>query len=397
MNRKGGLLVLMTLIMGTVLAPINLGFAQQDERITTDRLLSIVDGAKTNLENAFDRFEAQSLPIPDVARDRYLTGLSIADEATQLREAGNLDGAREKALEAMRNFREAFLEISVDIEKSRTEDELEALRAQGLEATATRLEEALKRIDEAAQMAEDRGLDASNLNDKVSEAKSHIESVRSLIQAGELEEGADRLEAAENVFGQAIAEMRPVVDWNKANQVNNFLIHSEDRLERVSSLAVIMLETIAEMLPPAAQQGIEMARQVVNQATERAQERLAEVRELLLQGRVEDAIPKLDELRGEVTQILDAVKQRRPEVGSAMEEIDRLGLAIEVLEMRAVSLEGRQVDVSVLVGRIDEARTLMLDTIEFLKQQDLSSVDETLNNVEAIVEAAKSLADQLEG
>lgn len=387
----------MTLIVGTVLTPVNLGFAQQDERITTDRLLSIVDGAKTNLENAFDRFEAQSLPIPDVARDRYLTGLSIADEATQLRDAGDLDGAAEKALEAMQNFREAFQEISVDIEKSRTEDELDALRAQGLEAAAARLEEALKRIEDAAQRAEDRGLDASNLNNKVNEAKSHIESVRGLIQARELEEGADRLEAAENVFGQAIAEMRPVVDWNKANQVNNFLIHTEDRLERVGSLAVIMLETIAEMLPPAAQQGIEMAKQMVNQATERAQGRLAEVRELLLDGRVEDAIPKLDELRGEVTQILDAVKQRRPEIGSAMEEIDRLELAIEVLEMRSEASEARGVDVSLLLGKIDEAKMLMLDTVEFLKQQDLSSVDETLNNVEAIVEEAKSLADQLEG
>ena len=130
-----------------------------------------------------------------------------------------------------------------------------------------------------------------------------------------------------------------------------------------------------------------------------AKSRIADVRGLLKLGRMNEAIQMLGELRVDIVNLMREMKQQpsvKPEIGEALEEIDRCEIALRVLEERSEMLEEKGVNVTDLLTKIQEARDLIQKAVEKLREGELTIAENLLSQIENIIEEAKSLTNQLE-
>ncbi|MCS4538208.1 MAG: hypothetical protein HYY67_05065 [Thaumarchaeota archaeon] len=391
-------MTILSILLGSMLTVVLPSYAQQaqDERVTTDKLLEILDNAGKSAEEAFSLAKSRGVSIPAQVEQKRLDGLAIAKEAVQLRDQGRLAEARQKVIQALQSIKDAMVNISPQLESSRTPAEAQAIKARQIESAAERLAEASKRMEEAVATAEKKGLNVSNVKAKLSETKALVEKVREQARAGRVDDAAKDLEASENAIGQSVAALRPAIDRNKRNQSMQYVEGIEERLDNATGVARSVLEGLLQRLPAPARQGIQTALQAISRAEERAKAKVAEAREMIQEGRVQDAMPKLGELRGEVAQVISEIKQRNPDLGSAIEKSDKNKVAIKVLEDRAEILREKGADTTSLKAKIDEAGNLMKDLVEKLKQQDTNAVNDIQRRIDSIVNEAKGLADQLE-
>ncbi len=399
MKKTFASMTILSILLGSMLAGTVLpSYAQQaqDERITTDKLLQILDNASKRADEAFSLVKSRGVTIPPQAEQKRLDGLALAKEAIQLSLQGRLAEARQKVIQALQSIKDAMINISPQLDSSRTPAEAQAIKAREVDSAADRLAEASKRLEDAVAAAEKKGLNVSNVKAKLSETKTLVEKVREQARAGKVDDAAKDLETSKNAFGQSVAALRPAIDMNKKNQTMKYVKDLEDRLSNATLRARSVLEALQQRLPPQARQGLDTALQAITRAEERARARVNETKQMIAQGRVQDVIPKLGELRGEVDQVVSEIKRGRPDLGAAVESLDRSEVAIKVLQERADILKEKGVDTSSLKVKIDEAKNLMKDVVEKLKLQDSSAVNDAQKRIDAIVNEAKSLADQLE-
>jgi len=392
-------LIITVLIALTIAAlPIKIGYGQaaptENEQNAVDKLLELFDRANTTLTEIFAKLEARGITIPEEVLNIYDEGLATAKEAIQLRDEGKYAEAKEKILEAMQHLRNATLSIADDLEEVETPDEKEAREAAGIEAAIERIQARIEKLREIAENAAARGINASQIIERLGNVTELFTRIKEHIEAGNITEAAKEREMSQRWFGEAMAALKPIIETHKARQAERFLNMTEERLSRISN----MINNIISRLPIP-----EFARKMITQnmghGLKTAQSKIAEVRSLLQEGKIIDAIPKLGELRADIANLMAEMKKQpnvEPEVGEALEKIDRREVALDILEDRSEILEEKGVNVTGLLTKIHEARDLIQSAIENLNEGKLTTVENLLAQIDNIIEEAKSLADQLE-
>jgi len=390
MNKKLLTLLVVPILLAATTAAVYGQAAPMEDGVTVDALLELFDNANATIYTVLTTIEDRGVTIPPEVWDNYDKGLAKAGEAVQLRDAGNFAEAKGKVLEAMQHLRAAILAVAEDLEGVETPEEQEARKAAGIQDAIERIETRIDRLEAMADNAEAQGLDASKITDRLTLVKGLLEDVKGHIDAGDMSAAEEGVEMSQREFGEAMAELRPITDAIKVNQAGRFLDTAEERLSSISGTITDVIEDL-----PIPELAKNMIRQRVGQGIQTAQDKIAEIRSLLQEGRVNEAMPMLDELRADIANVMAEVEQQIPGIGVALENIDRREIVLEVLEDTAEILSGKGVDVSTLLGKIEEARGLVLAAVESLKEGNLEAVEAKLAQVDGIIEEAKDLADQL--
>lgn len=395
MNKKLLMLLIVPVLLAstTAASPVWLAYGQAapaEDEVIVDALLDLFEKANATVHNVLATIEARGVTLPSEVWDNYDRGLAKAGVAVQLRDAGDFAGAKGKLLEAMGHFRDVILAVAEDFEEVETPEEREAREAVGIEEAIKRIEDTIARLEEIADNAEARGIDVSKIRERLGLVKGLLEEIKGRIEEGNISEAAKQMEMSQRAFGEAMAELRPVINANKVNQTERFLDKVEERLSSISKMITSVIDGLP--IPPPVK---EMIKGRVGQGIQTAQDKIAEARSLIQGGRIDEVMPLLDELRADIANIMAEVEQEVPDVGEALENIDRREVVLEVLEDAAKILLGRGVDVSALLGKIEEARSLILDAVDELKEGNIAAVGDILGQVDDIIEEAKDLAYQL--
>jgi len=342
----------------------------------------------------FAKLEARGVTIPEEVLNNYDKGLATAKEAIQFRNEGNYAEAKDKIMEAMQHLRNAALLVADDLEEVETPEEREAREAVGIEAAAERIQARIQKLREIAENAAARGINASQIIERLGNVTELLIRIREHIEAGNISEAAKEREMSQRWIGEAMAALKPIIETHKVRQAERFLNKTEERLSRIST----MINNIISRLPIP-----EFARkritQNMGQGIKTAQNKIAEVRNLLQEGKITNAISKLGELRADIANLMAEMKQQpnvEPEVGEALEKIDLCEIALDILEDRLEILKEKGVNVTDLLTKIHEARNLIQSAVENLKKDELTIVENLLTQIDDIIEKAKNLADQLE-
>jgi len=401
MRKRQNLLMVTMLIALMMLTPtliVEQGSAAEEEndqdRKGVERLIWLFERANATLTLIFQRLEERGVTIPEEVLENYDAGLAKAKEAVQLMQEGSYEEARVRILEAMRYLRNATLAVGDDLGRVERPEEREARIAAGIEAAIERIRSRIERLKEIAEAAEERGINASRIITRLQNLTDLLAGIKERIEAGDISEAAREKEMSQRWFGEAMAELRPIINVYKAKQAERFLDMAEKRLIKISS----RIEGILNKLPiPVVAKKI--IAKVISQNVEAAKNRIAQARGLLKMGRINDAVQMLIGLRGEIAGLMREMKVRpevKREVGEALERIDLYEVALEVLEKRAEILQDKGVNVTDLLAKIQEARDLITEAVGSLEEGELTAVDDLLEKIAGIIEEAKRLADQLE-
>ena len=389
--------VLVALVVSTL--PIQLGYSQndQDEDAQSEvvgKLLGLLERARERLHTVLATVEQRKgEPLPDVVWAHYDAALTRAREAVQLRNEARYEEAKEKALEAMHRLRQGMLDVADDFEDVQTEGERTAYRARGIEDAVERVRLRIERLEQIAENAETRGMNASRIRERLGNVTGLLSRIRTRIEAGDINEAAQEMNMSQRRFGEAMAALKPVIDTYKANQARSFL----DKIEEHLSTTLEMINsTITELHIQV--QTKAMIMEQIEQTIQIAQNKISQARERLQAGDIDNAMPNLGELRdivpGLMTQLRGSLAQLKPGFGYALENVHRYEVILDVLEENAEALEEKGVDTSELEAKIQELYDLILKTIAEVKED--RDVEELLNQIQDLIEDAKALIEKLE-
>ena len=389
--------VLVALVVSTL--PIQLGYSQndQDEDAQSEvvgKLLGLLERARERLHTVLATVEERKgEPLPDVVWAHYDAALTRAREAVQLRNEARYEEAKEKALEAMHRLRQGMLDVADDFEDVQTEGERTTYRARGIEDAVERVRLRIERLEQIAENAETRGMNASRIRERLGNVTGLLSRIRTRIEAGDINEAAQEMNMSQRRFGEAMAALKPVIDTYKANQARSFL----DKIEEHLSTTLEMINsTISELHIQV--QTKAMIMEQIEQTIQTAQNKISQARERLQAGDIDNAMPNLGELRdivpGLMTQLRGSLAQLKPGFGYALENVHRYEVILDVLEENAEALEEKGVDTSELEAKIQELYDLILKTIAEVKED--RDVEELLNQIQDLIEDAKALIEQLE-
>jgi len=390
--------VLVALAISAV--PVQLGYGQnsndqgEDDRGSVNMLLDLFEKANNTLYNVLTTVEdRKGEPLPDVVWAHYDTGLARAREAVQLRNEARYQEAKAKALEAMQRLRQGMVDVADDFEEVQTEGEQTAYRARGIEDAVERVRARIERLEQIAQHAEERGMNASRIKERLGNVTGLLSKVRARIEAGDINEAAREMNMSQRWLGEAMAALKPVIDTYKANQAASFLDNVEEHL---SSTLEMIRSTISELNVP--EQVKAQITEQIEQAIQTAQNTISQARERLQAGDVDNAMPNLSELRnilpGLLTQLRGSLAQHKPGFGYALESIHRYEVILDVLQENAEVLKEKGIDTSELEAKIQELHDMILQTITDLRED--KDVEELRYQIEDLIEEIKALIEQLE-
>jgi len=383
------LLVLM--FLASVMAiPSNIALAQQTEtaeedefKARADILLSILENVKERIGKTFEELEEKNVTIPEEAKTSYEKGLSIAEEAVKLRGEGKYREACEKAVEAMRSFKNVLVAIhkaKLPIETPKAE--VEARKAIGLRVAVERAKIYADKLEKLVAGAEERGLKVSaEIKEKISEARSILDEALRLLDEGKVDEAARKLGDARKLLGECMAEYRKTVAQQiKLKMTEKFLNKTEERIEKLKEKTLPILEKLPEEKREKVEALIANATKKVEEAKEKVKQGIRELPKIM---------PILREIAKTIHESRKETGEKRLEKMEVLIEARRLQAQIFRLNARIKLLEKFGADTTDIKETLNETRNLLEAVKAYIDQNNLEKSKET-------IEKAKETVDKID-
>ena len=267
--KRIGIVIFSLLILLMPVSFLHAAFSQKrDEQLyRTKALLGIVEAVNATVKETFDTLEARDIPVPAKAQSFYHEGLLLAEGATKLVDKGNYSEASSRAVEALQMFREALRLTSGCLPTKPTEAQVIADRIIRLKTEINRTYEYARRLEDLADKVLIVGLNLSDFETSIADARTHLE--RALKKLGELkvEEAAADLAAATSLLNESLRFQNTLANDVKVMKTERFLAEARKRLSMAKANITAVSETMPELEKNASLTALSRAEQSLESAT----------------------------------------------------------------------------------------------------------------------------------
>jgi len=286
-QKKVAIIILLTLVLSTTSMILNPTLAQtnDNQKQKAETLLKILDNANVSIVEAFSRFDAQNITVPQTAETAYTEGLTHAEEAARLMNQENYDEASAEAVKAMQKFEETLkiLEDASPVEP--TETEVTAEEAISLKAKITRTIEHVERLENLTARARTKGYYTTAIEKRLSEVKQHLENATRELSAMNLDGAAEELAIAKTLLDELKEPIDRLTDLVKASNTEKYLEAAEIRVAETKA-NITSSETLTSE-----------AKEDAIAALNNSEASLANARDFIESNDVDDAIEELEEAK----------------------------------------------------------------------------------------------------
>lgn len=374
-----------------IIMPLHNSYAQG---INVDESIEMMNGSKAVVADIFARLNAQGIPIPDTAQERYLEGLSIAEQAQRLREQGVGEEAKKNAFDAMNLFGDALDDVSID--DAISNEEKDAMRAAGLNAALERLQQRTQVAESIAKQAQGLGMSmqASELMDKANNVKSMVENIKQSVATNQLEDAEQEMEDVEDLLESLNEDEGSIVEEMKTRNAVEHLSMVEQRLDSIANMVTNLLDSLP--VPPQAKIGLDIAKNAVSNALGNAKDRVSMVKQMLEEGRVDEAIEEFDDINEDIDETIDETKKQNSKAGQVVQELDILNQRLDTVEEKATILEAQGADVSELNSNIEQIEVLIDDIKQSFDSERFDSALDILDRANQLIDDTNELIEEVE-
>ncbi len=296
--------------MPTFTADVEEDLTDDENLEKTERLLKILEKSETQVKKILERMEREGIPIPEASREKFEEGLSLVQEAIQLRDQADYGEADEKAVDAMEEFEEALKIAGEEAPPETSDIEAAAEKAIGLKRA---IERAYNFADKVEALANKAQGDVTTIRENIKEAKNHLKNAEAFQRAGEPDEAARELARARGILGRSMGEVHKISKGFKGKKAENFLKQTEKRLSKLEEKNEKLLQNV----PP-------QEKAKVTDAIQDARDSIQEIRRKIEAGDVDEAVEDLVELKNylkSVHKMLNSIKRNyRKSLGETEEE-----------------------------------------------------------------------------
>ncbi len=375
MAKAKGLLVLAAIILVCSTVVLGTAVGQQvsvgagDEEGRAERLLGLLDAAKSQVQLVFQILDSQGTAVPQAAKTGAGEAFRTGDQAAQDFNRGRYDEASEKAMKALNMIHGALKASPSGGAGERDREQVLAL-SQAIKRHYT----LVKRVEELVEAVKSRGLDTSGLERSLVWARGNLTMASEMVSRGKISDAAKKLGEARGALAGMMGQVEGLAKTQKGRAV---AMHLKSFSERLSQT-----EERLKRVPPQAQD------QAAKEALSRAKEKADEAKRYMAQGRVDFALNSLE------------VAARDLKRGSPKEDDEKTGLEknlekkAEALEKRLGQLEQKVKDTHdgnirrQLLKMVEDARRLLQEARELLGKHNVKEGINLLNRVENLLEQA---------
>ena len=267
--KRIGIVIFSLLILLMPVSFLHAAFSQKrDEQLyRTKALLGIVEAVNATVKETFDTLEARDIPVPAKAQSFYHEGLLLAEGATKLVDKGNYSEASSRAVEALQMFREALRLTSGYLQTEPTEAEVIADRIIRLKTEINRTYEYARRLEDLADRALIVGLDLSDFETSIADARTHLETALEKLGELKVEEAAVDLADATSLLNESLRFQNTLANDVKVMKTERFLAEARKRLSIVKANITAVSETMPELEKNASLTALSRAEQSLESAT----------------------------------------------------------------------------------------------------------------------------------
>ncbi|HID18802.1 TPA: hypothetical protein EYP27_04610 [Candidatus Bathyarchaeota archaeon] len=382
LTRHLALAMVLVFLFSLVAVPLHVVSAQEDEglRVKADMLIKIANKSRERVEAVFETVAT----IPDEAKSEYEAGVSALGEAERLRDDGEYQQASEKAVEAMRHFKEAFVIINKVSPEKPEKAEVEAEKAMGLKVAISRAEAFKEKIEALADRAEEQGYDVSEVRTKLIEAETRLEAASKALEGGDVDLSARELAKARGLIGEAMGELHKITVKLSSERAEKFVERAEQKLSIVRKKII----EIADRLPP-------QARVAVLKALEEAESSLQKAKSHIKAGRISLAVSDLAKHKAGEGKIFKVLKEEQGEAADILEEIAEIRTETRSLNRKIRVLEVMGADVSRVNDILNEVTGLVSVASTRFEEGNLEDAKAAIDKAERLVEDAEEILEQV--
>lgn len=256
--------------------------SSEDEQITVQELIDILQKAEEYAVEEFDKVRSQGVTIPQAAEQSLNDGLSVAEEAVQSFNQGNLSGAKILALEALQHFRDALDRI-----EEINDIEAQAQRLICLREAASRAESIITNLEAIADQSELAGYDVSEIRQLLETAEQHLNNAMGFLDEAQSDSAESELSETWQTLSLVLIETKKIAEFEKVGLAMSFMDGIEERIFDVE-------EKLATLpIPP-------FVKYLINSILNGVKSLLAEAESLINEGNIDEAIDKLQEASQEL-------------------------------------------------------------------------------------------------
>ncbi len=362
----------------------------KDPSDTYDKLLGLFEKSNSTVVRALLSLEDQNLTVPDAVITNYNNGLYFANESIQLRAKLNFTGATESLMLAMQYMKQAMRGIEEDFGEVETEEEEEISVAYGILETASRLNNTINRLEDIAEEAEASGINASAVRIRLALLRERLLRLRERIIAGNLTEAAGELNSSKLILGQVMAALNAIKKAYRINQTIHFLDIVEKRLLKSYEVISKHIENseipgwVKNLTAEHAKHGLQIG---IN--------RILTLRTLLLEGKLNETIIELQELKDNLAEVLSEAEKYTPQIGKILSDIYEFEVSINMYENMSEMLSEKGINTSIVQSKIQEARNLVSEGIDALEEGNITLARDNFNQAADLVRDIKVLLAQI--
>jgi len=285
--------------------------------------------------------------------------------------------------QAMRSIEEAFGEVE-------TEEEEEISVAYGILETASRLNNTINRLEDIAEEAEASGINASAVRTRLALLRERLLRLRERIIAGNLTEAAGELNSSRLILGQVMAALNAIKKAYRTNQTIHFLDIIEKRLLRTYEVVSKHIEN--SEIPGWAKN---LTAEHTKHGLQIGINRILTLRTLLLEGKLNETIAQLQELKDNLAEVLSEAEKYTPQIGKILSDIYESEVSLSMYENMTEMLSEKGINTSIVQSKIQEARNLVSEGIDALEEGNVTLARDNFNQAADLVREIRVLLAQI--
>ncbi|MEE8570717.1 MAG: hypothetical protein V3S97_06965, partial [Candidatus Bathyarchaeia archaeon] len=352
---------------------------------------TIIEQAEDLKDKVEDAFDLEDIEVPSGANSSYLQGIEYLNMANEAFDAENYTEASDMAFNAIQSLGYALeeaLKLQPEIELAATveNDESDNEDAQGLSGLSVALERANRywdKLNATVTRLEDNGDDVSSIRDLLDEAKIVLNESVDHVAEGNFTAAREDFTRARKVLGRINGLLNSSTKARKEKQTEQFLMQFQKRVEKINGTLMGLQRNLAAS----------KARKV-KAVLEATAEMLLNISGGLSSGNLTDVIDDLDDVVEALDDGLDelngeGLSKQIKSVYRFMAKIDSLNRSLQRLANAGYNTSG-------LDEYLSEAKSLLIQSEEKIREGDEDEVEGLLEEAERFIEEAQDLFKKLQ-
>jgi hypothetical protein len=333
-----------------------------------ERLINQIEGAQDRIEAHLASMEGASA---EAVKASYDLGLKAVEEARRLKEEGNCSEAADSAVQAIRHFKDALINIQEntpsEVPQQIRESVEENLR---LRTAIERAQAYLERLREAAKRFAAEGHDVSRAEGALDKLEGSLETASSSLADGELGAARRAYAVAEGLLIGIKEYVSNLIEANREARVERYLNQVQSRIEGMDA-TIIRLTSNLEAVK------VIQVRAVLDASNAK----IISYKERLAEGKVDEVVSGLKDTVVEIDYGLDALDGTGTSL--RLKAVNELWAKLQTLRNTAVRLANEGRDSTRVRLEIHRIEVLLEGVIGEMEKGDNDAAQELLEDAAA--------------